>query len=513
MLRSGFTSFLAIFVICSFCGGEFKSLGRHAWRCKEKLNSFDKNDSEPKDQRKNCNSSVFRSDNASKSVSTCSEVKCCCGKVCNGLCGLKMHQRSCRVIKGLSEETFESLDTDEAYEDTDQIEHNIDFTSAPKIKAGVKLPKSDFDWKLANDFFAASMPIADVNAVNINDIVSSMNSIIYNYFYMNFGSLDDTGTSEFAHKYKDYSTSMLKSTLNHLKQSNADVMEVRYVAKTLRLTLRRTSNSLNTVTNHDKLIKASFWSYVKQQVKQRTSSLPSFDSTTCTQFFCTFFRAINPAKSFKIPSWISPLPQPTLSYDLSPPSYHQVTKIVRRMKASGSPCPLDKISIIPFKRCPYLRSYITAVFRIIWQSSDIPNAWKKACTVLVHKKGDPSDPSTFRPITLESVPLRIFTSCVRDSMFAFLQANGYIEHQIQKGFLPKVTGTFEHTAQMASVINAARSKQKSLVITLLDLKNAFGEVHHNLIPEVLKYHHIPTQIQLLIGSLYSEFQTSVITDS
>ena len=28
-----------LFVICSFCGGEFKSLGRHAWRCKEKLKS------------------------------------------------------------------------------------------------------------------------------------------------------------------------------------------------------------------------------------------------------------------------------------------------------------------------------------------------------------------------------------------------------------------------------------------------------------------------------------------
>ena len=162
---------MAIFVICSFCGGEFKSLGRNAWRCKEKLNSFDRNDSEPKDQTKNCNSSVFGSDNASKSVSNCSEVKCCCGKVCNGLRGLKMHQRSCRVIKGLSEETFESLDTDEASDDTGQIEHNIDFTSTPKIKAGVKLPKSDFDWKLANDFFAASMPIADVNPVNINDIL------------------------------------------------------------------------------------------------------------------------------------------------------------------------------------------------------------------------------------------------------------------------------------------------------------------------------------------------------
>ena len=85
-------------------------------------------------------------------------------------------------------------------------------------------------------------------------------------------------------------------------------------------------------------------------------------------------------------------------------------------------------------------------------------------------------------------------------MFAFLKANDFIDHEIQKGFLPKISGTFEHTAQMANVINTTRIKQRSLVITLLDLKNAFGEVHHSLIPEVLKYHHVPTYIQLLIIS-------------
>ena len=97
-------------------------------------------------------------------------------------------------------------------------------------------------------------------------------------------------------------------------------------------------------------------------------------------------------------------------------------------------------------------------------------------------------------------------------MFAFLKENGYIERQIQKEFLPKLIGNFEHTAQMANDINAARIKQKSLVIALLDFQNAFGEAHHHLIPEVSKYHHISTQIQLLIGGLYSEFQTSGITN-
>ena len=65
---------------------------------------------------------------------------------------------------------------------------------------------------------------------------------------------------------------------------------------------------------------------------------------------------------------------------------------------------------------------------------------------------------------------------------------------------------------MAHIINTARVKQRSVVTTLLDLKNAFGEVHHNLIREVLEYHHIPDHIKNLIHSLYTDFQTSIITE-
>ena len=64
---------------------------------------------------------------------------------------------------------------------------------------------------------------------------------------------------------------------------------------------------------------------------------------------------------------------------------------------------------------------------------------------------------------------------------------------------------------MANIINKARIKQRSLVITLLDLKNAFGEVHHNLIQSVLDYHHIPFHVKDIIRCLYTDFKTSVIT--
>jgi hypothetical protein len=96
-------------------------------------------------------------------------------------------------------------------------------------------------------------------------------------------------------------------------------------------------------------------------------------------------------------------------------------------------------------------------------------------------------------------------------MYSFLTANNFIEHNIQEGFTPNLSGTLEHTAQMANIIKKARIKQRSLVITLIDLKNAFGEVHHNLVTSVLDYHLIPEHIKLIVESLYTNFQTSIIT--
>ena len=163
---------------------------------------------------------------------------------------------------------------------------------------------------------------------------------------------------------------------------------------------------------------------------------------------------------------------PQTPFNLDPPSYQQITN----MESSGSPCPLDQLSIICFKRCPYLRSYITDIITSIWSSSIVPNEGKKSCTVLAHKKGDTMEPANFRPITLESVPLKILTSALRNSVFVFLPSNNFIEHEIHKGFIPKLSGTLEHTSLMAYIINRARSRQRSLVITLFDLKNAFGEL-------------------------------------
>ena len=142
---------------------------------------------------------------------------------------------------------------------------------------------------------------------------------------------------------------------------------------------------------------------------------------------------------------------------------------------------------------------------------EVPKTWKKAVTVLIYKMGETDIPSNFKPVTLETVPLKIFTSILRNRMYRFLNKHNYIENSIQKRFVPGMTGKFEHTAHLAQMIKQAKLKQRSIVVTLFDFKNAFGEVHHNIISVVLEHHHVPEEIVSIVKSLYVQFHTIVTT--
>ena len=53
-----------------------------------------------------------------------------------------------------------------------------------------------------------------------------------------------------------------------------------------------------------------------------------------------------------------------------------------------------------------------------------------------------------------------------------------------------IPGAVEHTAHFVHLICKAKQNQRPLAVMHLDLRNAFGAVHHNLIPIGLVHHHI-----------------------
>ena len=67
----------------------------------------------------------------------------------------------------------------------------------------------------------------------------------------------------------------------------------------------------------------------------------------------------------------------------------------------------------------------------------------------------------------------------------------------------------EHTETLAHILRDARHAQRSLTVVLLDLRNAFGSVHHDLIRAALQYHHLPNSFISIFNSVYSNSYISV----
>ena len=160
------------------------------------------------------------------------------------------------------------------------------------------------------------------------------------------------------------------------KQSaNADITEIKYVSRLLRDILRdNTSCQVNAdLMNHGYSISKNFWGYVKKIFNKKYEILPSFSMNEGFDYFARTLSSVNPTKVFNLPSWIPTLSDPVIPFNLEPQTYQQISNVIRKMKAPGSPCPLDQLSIICFKQCPILRTYLSEIIRTAWSTGSVPS--------------------------------------------------------------------------------------------------------------------------------------------
>ncbi|CAB3998171.1 Hypothetical predicted protein, partial [Paramuricea clavata] len=329
MIRSSFVAMLLTCVVCSFCDEDFVALGRHSWRCKQRINQAERDPPDATTRQV----PVMQSPNVP--VSSRTVVKCCCGKICKGTRGLKMHQRSCQVIHGLNDELCadleEQITTDNSV-NISEIEHNgndintVNYDNFPELKKGINLPKNDSEWSTANDYFKCALQPSDpITLQDLNSKIKLLNDAIYSYFANNYGHTETVPDKNMGAKYKEYTVKELKKALQNLKSKKGELSEIKYVSRTLRDRLRNNGNDADYLNdsesfNHNKYLERSFWGYVKNIINRKDAVLPSFNMTDCLSYFSKSLAKINPNKLFVIPSWIPKLSDPVVQFNLDPPT-------------------------------------------------------------------------------------------------------------------------------------------------------------------------------------------------
>ena len=102
---------------------------------------------------------------------------------------------------------------------------------------------------------------------------------------------------------------------------------------------------------------------------------------------------------------------------------------------------------------------------------------------------------------------------MKNRLLHFMTGNGYLDSNIQKAFMPSVPGCIEHYTKLVTAIKEAHTRHKSLAVCWLDLTNAYGSVHHNLIAFSLRYYGVSSQFISVVDNLYSGLSASIHTQS
>ena len=143
----------------------------------------------------------------------------------------------------------------------------------------------------------------------------------------------------------------------------------------------------------------------------------------------------------------------------------------------------------------------------------VPSSWKVAAIKLIPKSSaqeDPSSPGNFRLIALTPVVSNLLSGILKDRWLRHMIANGYLDSDLQKAFLPTTPGVVEHQAKLAAVIRSARQQKRPLAVAWLDIANAYGSVHHSFF---LAHYHAPPEFCRLLQSWYSGLSGTISTDT
>lgn len=138
---------------------------------------------------------------------------------------------------------------------------------------------------------------------------------------------------------------------------------------------------------------------------------------------------------------------------------------------------------------------------LLWRAAGkirhIPSILRGGTVVQLYKKGNPKDPSNFRPITILSLVRKVISIAIN---FGVMQS--YKFHPCQYGFSPKC-GT-----EIATMHAAALQQSGHAYLAILDLKQAYPSVRRDVLLREC-WTHLPGLVVLMVHNLLMDIHFTV----
>lgn len=187
-------------------------------------------------------------------------------------------------------------------------------------------------------------------------------------------------------------------------------------------------------------------------------------------------------ESFMDNNWTTALP----TFSFHPTSSEAVQKIIDSLttrKATG----IDNITVRTLKENKsILAPMITSLINFSIERSIFPDSLKVARVIPLHKKGDPTTPANYRPISILNSLSKIFEKVLAAQITNFFESNSLFS-TFQYGFRQGRSTTQAIGALLERIYSNFNENQITQGI-FLDFSKAFDTIDHKIIIAKLKYY-------------------------
>ena len=176
------------------------------------------------------------------------------------------------------------------------------------------------------------------------------------------------------------------------------------------------------------------------------------------------------------------------TFTVRPATLPELSDALRRMsgsRATGS----DGVSLQLVRRCfPVVGPHLLRVINASIVSGKVPALWKHARVVPIHKSGDRSQPASFRPISVLSVPAKITENLVSAQLTNYLDENRLMS-PTQYAYRAHHS-TESAVVDLVSTVAAHRDAGRVTCVTSCDLSKAFDCVDRDVLFKKLCWYGI-----------------------
>ena len=121
---------------------------------------------------------------------------------------------------------------------------------------------------------------------------------------------------------------------------------------------------------------------------------------------------------------------------------------------------------------------LAGIYNICRTNSRVPSSWKHSTVTLIHRGGEPAEMQNWRPISLQLTIYKLCAAIIARRIPSWATATSSFS-PAQKGYLA-FDGCAEHNFLLRSMLTDSRRRRRNLVLTWLDIREAFPSVSHHL---------------------------------